>query len=1173
MGAEASKPMVKPPSDWDPPGAKKSFEVISPCSDLSNPSDFNRVRYNRNSRQYQLTQGNRHPSQTLSRNASQNKKSGDYNPHELPVAVKVRRSNSTSGNSDGDIIAPGAFYFPTKESERQADYLAKKESKKNDGKIIFKRTNSNQVQNKKGKMKTFRSLARKTAKKMKRRKDTLKRIALAVGHACLDESRNKAMLDKENTFNATNQRPEMETSRRTMDRKHNGSLRSRRRSEQIARGDLQASKSRHQVPLSQFKKDGNKMKTKGIIGENSTKNMERHQTEMDRVNALALHQADVYFDRLSLTTGKSHEASPFVGRGASDNRITSILESTSKTPKNHTQRSPLDSTVDTPVSDLFSAHNSVPKMQDSEYSSSKDYNASPVSSLMLFYTKSGPLDSTPKSYCSNGDDVQAQMFTDESNEESIQRRHITYTSKQLNQGRESQDSGNSLYTNESKSYKQVNGNNLKLLSYPGPQKNQDPLHSYARTEKFVRAEKVKAKPRKTNKQEPKEERHQKVSKLESLFRPIMPALSTDDAQSLYSYDPYEIKVTESAPGAIQAVSLGFRKTSPRNANDESASAARLSMDSQRERTSIGKHMVSDQALDNGEFLFANDYGPVVRAKKTTNVRDSASFSISTAGSRSRLAQKATQKGVSIKMKKLGKESDDVSFDSRSTRSERRVRFSEGSFRTRLLKKREEVLDKEHPFDESDANEERRELVEEKDDTKILRTKSFEGNDNDPAADKTENGRYEKYQTHTKHHTFGPGVARNVTRINSVDESIDLPEIESKGSDISEGASNTSRKSFESAPSVRSNHSIPDKIPEEDEMTAMSRDSSVHWSKTQNGVTPFVRGKSTAEPTKSPYFRYQDAKTKFNALKAATPKLSPKKARSPQKAKSPKKSPSKSPGSIMRKGSGGLVSMRIQELNTRVSEVRKLKRMRKKTTNPRLHTHNFDNTQPLRSRALINYKTISTNAEKSNNMMAAKFNTIPNMDDDDDSTAFLPESGRELILSPRKEHFDDDDISRMSEITGATMATVRQPRGSVATIRQQRNSVATVRQQQRILAIPQQRDSYEGSTTSRSTASSGLTRLKKQVFRNSDAARSIASTGENTTLSAMLQKENADDTHKTMLAPPTIGTPAMKWRTLAAAAAEKDALKTNSTKPSRKKVGLRTRNMNVQQSYEIYGFKD
>ena len=593
-GAGASKPMVEPPRDWEPQGGTKSFEVISPCSDLSNPSDFNRVRYNRNSRQYQLTHGN--PSQKLSKNASKSKKVGDYNPHELPVAVKVRRSNSTAGNSGGDIIAPGAFYFPTKESERQ---LEKKEARKSDGKIVFKRTNSNQVQStrgKKGKMKTFRSLARRTAKKMKKRKDAIQRVALAVGHACLEESRNKMVLDRDMGPNANRKHrstTEAATSRRNVDRNNSASLRSRRRSEQIDLGDLQPN-NRREVPLNKFKNDGEKMKNNKMVRANSTKNMERHQNQMDRVTAAALHQADAYFDRLSLSTGENPGASPFVGRGAADTRITSILQSTSKnTPiMDYTRRCSVDSPPDTPVSDLFNANGPLPNMRGNEHlaSSTKNNNASPVSSLMLFYTKSGPMDSTPKSYCSEGDDSHGKVFADEQSEESSQRRNIAKSYQQGNRERESEVSDSSLYTNESKSYKKANGKDLKLLAHHGHQKESDALHSY------VRAEKKKSKPRKNTKQEPKERKPQ-VSKLESLFRPIMPALSTDDAQTEYSYDPYEIKVTESAPGAIQAVALGFRRASV------------LSIDSQREASSSPEsNMVSNQARSNGDFLFTDDYG-------------------------------------------------------------------------------------------------------------------------------------------------------------------------------------------------------------------------------------------------------------------------------------------------------------------------------------------------------------------------------------------------------------------------------------------------------------------------------------------------------------------------------------------------------------------------------------
>merc|ERR1712127_126167 len=103
-------------------------------------------------------------------------------------------------------------------------------------------------------------------------------------------------------------------------------------------------------------------------------------------------------------------------------------------------------------------------------------------------------------------------------------------------------------------------------------------------------------------------------------------------------------------------------------------------------------MVSNQARHNGEFLFTDDYGPFIVAKNPNKARDNATLSISTAGSRSRLAQKSTQKGVTIPLKKF--EKDDVSFDSRSTKSERRVRFSERSARSLIERGRDE-----NPYDE------------------------------------------------------------------------------------------------------------------------------------------------------------------------------------------------------------------------------------------------------------------------------------------------------------------------------------------------------------------------------------------------------------------------------------------------------------------------------------------
>jgi len=1140
MGTNASKPFEEPQEQWESKRGTKAFEIISPCSDLSNPSDFNRVRYNRYTRQNELYQERPGTGNTLPRKNSKNKNTSDYNPHDLPVAVKVRRSNSTGGNGDGDFIAPGAFYFPTKESERRMDRLAKQKLANDQHEIAYERnTGRKNIQDDRcneGKKKSFRILARRAAKKMKKRKNAMKRVAIAVGQACLEETRKKMILNKDIGINA--RREEFQSSR-DMDRKHSGSLRSRRRSEQISHDDLQAKKSRHGVPLGRLKEDYAEKK-KNMTRENPTSDVNCHQIKMDEINSTALHQADAYFDRLSVSPSKNFGASPFVPHRTGtvpNNRITSILESASKqTPKDKTRKLLTDSPIDTPVSDLFSANNSIPNMRDHEYdfSSNKNVDTSPVSSLMRFYTKSGPMESSPKSYSS--DALQTwNVLSDKKSEGKSKKVGNDYTSKEKNEGRFSEETHDSLYTAESKSYKTINGKDLKLLTHDDSQIESDDLQSYHQYEQ-------KQKKSRETKQKPKV-RKPKVSKLESLFRPILPALSTDDAQSMHSYDPYEIKVTESAPGAIQPskyMALGFRRLSPQNTNIASPSASVLSIDSQRRASStLVDRMVSNQAQNNGEFLFTDDCGPVVVAQDPDRKRDNGELSISTAGARSRLPQKSSRKAVAIPMKKLETEMDDLSLESRSTKSGRRVRFSEGSIRLSAQHEREAADIEVNPV-----------MVQDDMANMIGQTRDNIGaTENSDFCEVFDNGNKEnnsdgntRAKSVSKPHSLKfHDFASSVTRIKSVDESIDLPEIESK---MSESISETSHKSLETAGTVRSHRTIPNSIVEEDERTAVSN-SSIHWTKTKHGVTPFVQGKSSANPTKSPFYRYQDAKIKFNAKNSFVPR------KTLEVKESPKKSPKKSPAKIVRKGSGGLVSLRIQELNTRVSEVRKLNRMRKQMTNPRLHTHNFDNTQPVRSRALINYKTDigSSNLEKSNNVMAAKFNRIPDMNDDDDSTNFPPLANHNYVVGEGGKDVEDDDASKMSEITGATIATIRQRRGS-------RGS----------------------SMTSRTTASSGLTNLKKQVFRTSDGTRSLAST--------IIQKENEASVHfntrtlvrpnekhftpnKPTLAPPCEGTPAMKWRKLAAAAAEKDALIASSSK-TRKKLG--TRNVNCD-NFEIYGFKD
>ena len=1163
MGSEESKPIVDPPEDWEPKGATKSFEIISPCSDLSNPSDFNRVRYNPHPpHPQQLRYQNQPPhhraaeaSTPFSPNAKPLSRKGYKN--NLPIAVKVRksRSSSTSGDGKGEVLPPGAFYFPTKESERRLDRglgFVKKERRSDQAANLEKHKDGNNKENK------FQRVSRQAAKKIMIKK----KIALKMIIACLDEKSNRREEDGGDVDDEPKliSAEELTMARPREERKPSTSTaRSRRRSEQI-----------EDVPLRKFKKDSEMQKGNNDISDNVKYDMdadeimmENQRNQMERATSAALHQEDAYFDRLSLSSSANHGSSPFVNNGVACNRVTSILRSS--LPDS------IDTPINSPISDMFSANNSIPDMRDNEAlldTTKNNINSSPVSSLMRFYTNTGPMDSSsPESYCSdeNEADTQVQVFSDEQSD--------TETPESEDLKRQSHETHSSLYTAESKSYKKVDGKDLKLLVHDDKVNHQEEsdIFPHLRPEvKKVSAKNI-AKSRKKS-----EDKEPKMSKLESLFRPILPALSTDDAQSLSSYDPYEIKVTESAPGVIQAanyISLGLR-------NNElaklSPSMSILSIDSQQDPSpSLAKHMVSNQAQRNGEFLFANDYGPVVIAQDPNKLRGSATtFSISTAAARSRFSQRSTQKGVDIPMRGF-KETDDGSVDHYSHRSERHVRFSEDS--TPLSKETDldgvedvsdvegDLLDAVESFAEAEETLEKLDSEEYEQRVESNLSGIIEDTNEDTEISvEHEDLEVDQMNYHQIRKKFGTTTACG----GSFAESIDLPHFENKLSNLSDTASCRGRKSSESAQSVRTHRTI-DSIPEEDEKVDQSPDdTSIHWTYNETGVTPYVEGKSTANATKSPYYRFKDAKNKFNTQDLPRRK-SPGKGRSPKNTKVVKRRSSisaASPAKILRQGSGGLVSTRIHELNSRVTEIRKLKRMRKKMKNPRLHTHNFDNKQPVRNRALINYKTstFSANTGMSNSLMAAKFNVIPDVDDDEDS---LFSSGTSDIADSKKEDVEDDDAtqcSRMSEMTGVT---------SVATVRQIRNHTTTAM--------------LRCSMSSGTTASSGFMNIKKQVFRGSDGTISLKSNrsnrSESTTLSSIIHKENEnylpfrETSHHIVkpseqhfgappashYLPPSKEPPvqAMKWRTLAAAAAEKDALKASCSKPKRT---LATRSNNCKQ---------
>jgi hypothetical protein len=1269
MGGEASK-AVSPPEDWEPKGASKSFKIISPVSDISNPSDIQLFHPKPSRTQLAPREGG---ARRLDRPLPSNRRISKTVATGLPLQAVSRNSRG----SNDDIPPPNAFYFPTKETERYAEQRMKSirdvdAPTQNKGNAILKDTKTRtrnifkamaacldgqndgevelqdppQVQSKLG----FREDTNHEAPKSHRQVPNA-----ASRRRSSQRADGNAQLVGAEAVSATTPRPEQvraplrelknHSSEKHASSKEKSSIPSTKISSHANIGLSTAGGDTHEAQTHYNFDDGfiEKEHDEGLI-------------DIDTIASLALHQEDAYFDRLSLSS--THEASPFVrfgrnspitstvqinpARQASDDP-TSATSLQSLKSSRRTLPGSLNAPIDTPLSEMVKkpVRRSFPvtndksiNAQESQISDAALLNTgdprsqwnrhvflpcvhrdnSPVSSLLRFYTKTGPMESSPtQSYNSEEEDsALIKVFTDDLSESSSHKHFGLLNRHELEVAaskRESQESQSSLYTAESNSYKKVDRKDLQLLGAPNAEcgETQEVL-SYFRTaeergvvsygehrsREFTVANnlinhvaslgpaKSKGRGDKTMK---------RISKLESLFRPVLPALSSDDAQSTTSYDPYEIMVTESAPGMIQSehhIALALRKPSPQSSITRmnklaSTSPSMISIDTQREQSpSFVKLMVSEQAESNAEFLFANDYGPVETAKGPDRGRDGSTLSISTVGARSRLTQRSFTQAKGVVIPVASQDDAECSLPSSSNysyKSERRVRFSTET--VKLDEKRNSTASKASRA--SDAGEISVPALESKSADLSYSVKEhrprtndglsstssgnsssgrqssasteeglrdfLEGDDSGVTPDvtastlgKAVNSPYLRFQEAKE--KFGTNAASTKTKVTG---SINLPEVQRTFSDLTETASFKGRRKSDSSETFKSLSAHP----EADEKADLSPETSIHWTYSENGVTPYVKGNPLDNATKSPFIRFKNAKNRFSLDDG-------------------KELPTKSPKKVTKvpkKGSGGLVSARIEELNSRVAEIRKIKRMRKKMANPRLHTHNFDNKQPVRNRALLNYETNmnSANIGKRNTFMAAKFNVIPDVDEDDNSSCLT--SGTNAKLSPRRastgdEHDDDDEVSKLSEAMSSVACS------SVATIRQQRDASHRSR-------------SY--SETTLATASTGLTNIKKQVFRVSDASRSLTSNGDSTTLSAIISKENESylpfraGTFNTVK--PTEHqvaaissahhlssmqrTPvqAMKWRSLAVAAHEKDVMKAGASIKKQTR-GLSLRNINA-----------
>mmetsp|Transcript_82414 Transcript_82414/g.123684 ORF Transcript_82414/g.123684 Transcript_82414/m.123684 type:complete len:175 (+) Transcript_82414:147-671(+) len=100
MGSETSKPAEETPEDWQ---HGNSFQMISPRSDLSNPSDIHRIHRHHVAVATALTERNRRVSKTITKT--------------MPEQNLQRK-----------LPPPQALYFPTIETERESDRISKEAS-------------------------------------------------------------------------------------------------------------------------------------------------------------------------------------------------------------------------------------------------------------------------------------------------------------------------------------------------------------------------------------------------------------------------------------------------------------------------------------------------------------------------------------------------------------------------------------------------------------------------------------------------------------------------------------------------------------------------------------------------------------------------------------------------------------------------------------------------------------------------------------------------------------------------------------------------------------------------------------------------------------------------------------------------------------------------------------
>jgi len=611
-----------------------------------------------------------------------------------------------------------------------------------------------------------------------------------------------------------------------------------------------------------------------------------------------------------------------------------------------------------------------------------------------------------------------------------------------------------------------------------------------------------------------------VSKLESLFRPVLPALSADDATAS-SFDPYQIKVTESAPSQLEGYKrVGIQADVAVNPNQLSLlSPSMLSIDSQGKSPAAVKVLLSEQAVHNGDFLFT-DYGPQRDIRKTRSDRDSAVGSISTAAARSPLTQRSA-KAVAVVSKSSSSFGPDSDYD--YMKNDPIVQFPKDAQPTTVTfpaieTKMSDLSD----FADLSVKDTSRE-------TRFSTEKSIPEGEVIQSPEEgqvswayTNSGGKSRVTPFTKGMDTSQVTKSPFVRFQAAKEKWESQEVDDD--QFAQFLKPTRSQPKDGTVSA----TIPEEQIQEDEIEGrMSFDSEPRWSFPSNGLNQQNQAAAIKIST-SPANRFGN-KSKLMAAKAR---------------------PTKSPKAVKtkRKGAGGVVTARIEALDRKVIENRRLKKKLKskqKSSNPR--RFEVANTSYVRTQKLHGYAPTKVDIEKLNLIGGVKFNKIPQFDDDDISSC------QSSIYMEEKKHDVKSTLNLYPHDEFAPAHTVEESEHEEDADDDTRASTAasTVLQPRRLTHPRASESSY-------SSSGSGLSRVKKQVFDQS--RHSLMSIGDSTTMSSIIGKENqtyrpfrhapnsVNPTKQNLMtlpanlqvqsSQPTTKGP-QKWRSLAAAAQDKD----------------------------------